>query len=161
MNQSKLQPALIGGAALAVASSIPYLELANVACCVLAIGGGVLAAYFYMKGASPSPKAPLGAGLLLGLLTGVFGAIVEAIISFALTMVSSDEGNEARDAILDSLRQADMPPEALEFFETIFSGGGLTFVLIGLLFTLVAYPVFAGIGAMAGVAIFNKKPTTT
>ena len=158
MSQSKLQPALIGGAALAVASSIPYLKQVNVACCALAIGGGVLAAYLYMKGASPSPKAPLGAGLLLGLLTGVFGAIIDTVISVPLALVSSDKGNEAGDAILDSLRQADMPPEALEFFETIFSGGGLTFVLIGALFSLVAYPVFAGIGAMTGVAIFNKKP---
>lgn len=161
MNQSKLQPALIGGAALAVASSIPYLKQANVACCALAIGGGVLAAYFYMREAPPSPKAPLGAGLLLGALAGVFGAIIQAIISVALALVSSDEGNEAGDAIMDSLRQADMPPEALEFFETLFSGEGLTLVLIGVLFTLVAYPIFAGIGAMTGVAIFNKKPPTT
>ena len=34
-------------------------------------------------------------------------------------------------------------------------------ILIGLLFNLVIYPIFAGIGSMIGVAIFNKKPLET
>ena len=61
MNQAtrnKLKPALIGGSAEGFASSIPLLGLANVACGLLVVGGGVLAAYLYMKDAPPSARAP-------------------------------------------------------------------------------------------------------
>ena len=81
MNQSKLKPALIGGAALGVASSVPILNLANCACCALVIGGGVLASYFYMKDAPPAAGPAYGDALLLGLLTGVFGAVTSSVLS--------------------------------------------------------------------------------
>ena len=51
------------------------MNFANIACCILVVGGGFLAAYLYMKDAPPSAKPPLGDGLKLGLLTGLIGAV--------------------------------------------------------------------------------------
>lgn len=159
MNQSKLKPALIGGAALGVASSVPILNLANCACCALVIGGGVLASYFYMKDAPPAPGPAYGDALLLGLLTGVFGAVTSTVLSIPMTLLTSSMG--VWEGVSDALRQADLPPEALDFIESFGTGGfAIGALVIGLLFNLVIYSVFAGIGAMIGAAIFNKKPAT-
>jgi len=159
-NPSKMKPALIGGASLAVASSVPILNLANLCCCALVIGGGVLAAYVYMKDAEPSAKAPLGDGVLLGALTGVFGAVIATLISIPVTLLFSSLG--AGDAISQALEQVDLPPAVLGIIET-FAGGGFALgaIVIRFFFSLVLYVIFAGIGALIGVAIFNKKPPET
>lgn len=157
MNRSKMKPALIGGAALGVASSIPVLNLANCACCALVIGGGVLASYFYTKDAPPAPAPAYGDALLLGALTGVFGALISTMLSIPMTLLTSSMG--VWEGIADALREADLPPEALELIDSLGSGGfALGALLIGLVFNLVIYSIFAGIGAMIGAAIFNKKP---
>ena len=44
MNNPKLKAALIGGGVFGVLAALPYIEMINVVCCALFIGGGVLAA---------------------------------------------------------------------------------------------------------------------
>ena len=156
--QSKLKPSLIGGSSLAVASALPYLEYANVCCCALAIGGGVLAAYLYMKDAEPSAQAPLGQGFLLGGLTGLFGAVISTLISIPLSLVRSTD--DRSQEVLDALGSADLPPEVIDMIVS-FTSGGMAALVFGFLFSLVLFPIFAGIGSLIGVAIFNKKPPET
>ena len=158
--QSKMKPALIGGASLGVASSIKYLEFANFCCCALAIGGGVLAAYLYMKDAEPSAQAPLGQGFLLGGLTGLFGAVVAALISIPKSLLSSNA--DRSQEVIENLESAgaELPPEVIDFFVSLASGGPLA-LAITFIATVVLFPVFAGVGSLIGVAIFNKKPLET
>jgi len=158
--QSKLKPALIGGASLAVASSVPYLEYANACCCALAIGGGVLAAYLYMKDAEPSAQAPLGPGFLLGGLTGLFGAVLGTLIAIPMNLLTSSE-DRSRE-VIESLESAgaELPPEFIDIIVSLASGG-MASIVLSFIVTLVLFPVFAGIGSLIGVAIFNKKPTAT
>ena len=95
MNQAtpnKLKPALIGGIAEGVASSVPLRQ-----CRLLPPGGGrwCPAAYFYTKDAPPSAQA-LGDGLKLGLLAGLIGAVVFALISIPLVLRHPEETLRAR-----------------------------------------------------------------
>ena len=160
MNESKVKPALIGGVALGVANAIPFLNLLNCACCALVIGGGVLAAHLYFKDTPPTAERPFGDGIMLGALAGVFGAIVSTIISIPMTLLGIGLGSMG--FVDEILENADLPPEVADLLASI-GGGGLAIgaLLIGLLFNLVIYAIFAGIGGAIGVAIFVKKPPAT
>jgi len=153
---SKLRPAAIGGAALGIASAIPVLNLANCACCALVIGGGVLAAYLYCKEQPPSTEAPYGDAFLLGILTGVIGALIGSIVSIPFQLLVGGLG--AGESIQQALQQADLPPEVAELVSK-FGSGELAFgaIVFGLLVSLVVYTIFATIGALIGTAIFHRK----
>ncbi len=149
MNRSKLKPALIGGVAYAIASAIPFLNLVNVACCILTVMGGVLAAYLYMKNAPPSAKAPLGDGLKLGLLAGLIGAVVFALISIPMAMLIPwwPFGPPPLE---------NLPPEVA----SMLSSPVPLAIFFGLI-SLIIDPIFCGVGGVIGVAIFNKKPAAS
>ena len=159
MNQGKLKPALIGGVALGVASQIPLLNLANCACCALVIGGGVLAAYFYLKDAPPAPSPPYGDGMLVGALAGIIGAFVSTIVSIPMTLLFSGAG--MWQAISESLSEIeDMPPEVVEMIAGMGAGGfAIGAIIFSLMLGLVINAIFAGLGGLLGVAIFGKKST--
>lgn len=55
MSGKKIGAAAIGGGAGAVASQIPGLQLLNIACCALVVGGGILAVYLALKD-DPRPR---------------------------------------------------------------------------------------------------------
>ena len=147
--QSMLKPALIGGIAEGVAGSIPILSMANLACCILVIGGGLLAAFLYMKGAPPSDQAPFGKGVRLGLLTGLFGAITFAAINIPIAMVLPD----IAAAVLQQTPEVGLPPEIVELLSAV-----LPLAVFLSLLSLIIDPIFCVIGSVIGVAIFNKTP---
>ncbi len=154
MNQAKpsfLKPALIGGTAEGVASSIPILNIVNCACCLLVVGGGVLAAYLYMKDAPPSAQAPLGDGLKLGLLAGLIEAVVWALIAIPMARLLPwwPFGPPP-------LENIDLPPEVA----SILTNPVPLAIFFGLI-SLIIDPIFCGLGGVIGVAIFNKKPAVS
>ena len=81
---NKLKPALIGGVVLGLLSVIPFVNWANICCCLWAILGGLLASYLYVKN-SPTP-ASAGDGAILGALAGVVGAAITVVIGIPLSI---------------------------------------------------------------------------
>lgn len=156
---SKLQPALIGGVALGVASAIPFLNCLNCACCALAIGGGFLAAALYFKDAAPSPEPPYGDAAVLGALTGVIGAVTATIVSIPIQLLTASLGFQPDVSQLEQAFEGqDIPPAVQEFLTSMFSGGlAIGVILIQFVVWLFAFAIFAMIGAIIGVAVFNKK----
>ncbi len=157
MNQAtpnKLKPALIGGIAEGVASSVPLLNIANCAFCLLIVAGGVLAAYLYMKDAPPSAQAPLRDGLKLGLLVGLIEAVVFALISISMALLTPDLATWPLG--LPPLEDVDLPPEVA----SILSSQVPLAIFFGLI-SLIIDPIFCGLGGLIGVAIFNKKPAAS
>ena len=151
-NRSMLKPALIGGIAEGVASSIPVFNLVNLACCVLVMGGGFLAAYLYMKDAPPSAKAPLGDGLKLGLLTGLVGAVTFAAVTIPFAMLAPGLAVAGQPPV-DLL---DLPPKVADLLASP--------VMVAILFSLpglIVDPFFCGIGSLVGVAVFKVRPAAT
>ncbi len=150
-----LRSALIAGALFGAASAIPILNFLNCFCCALAILGGVLAAYFYIQ-ESPVPVAS-GDGALLGLLTGIIGAIVQTLLSLPLKYLIPAFWMFDPDMMLKRL-PPDVPPETYEIIErTVRLFAGFAGIFVELIMSLVLFSIFALIGGVIGVALFEKR----
>ena len=164
MNQalpSKLTPALIAGVGFGFASGIPIVNLANCACCALAVGGGLGAAFLWLRNAGPVPQPPYGDGMLLGLLTGVVGAVVATIVSIPFQFMGASEAFGGFEQMQEMMGDQDIPPAVQNLMESIGSGGfTMVGMLIGAVVAVVVYPIFAALGALIGTALFHKKATT-
>jgi hypothetical protein len=158
MNQNTmLRPALIGGVLLGIFSAIPPLSFFNCACCAWVIGGGVLAAQLYVK--SSPHVVTLGTGVGLGLLTGAIGGIVSTIFGIPVQMlmnsVFAEYAGQARRMISEL---PNLPPI---WRDMILSSGQAGFSLLAVVIAgfvnVVVYALFAMLGGVLGVAIFEKR----
>lgn len=158
MNE-KIKPALIGGIGFGIASVLPYIEMVNVVCCALYIGGGVLACYLYLKDRQPLPAtAPYGDGAVVGLLAGVIGGVVAGPVGLLLTLTGLRGGAGGLEEMVAAIEQAGVE---VPFLADMSSGGlGTTMILIGIAMGIVIYGISATIGGLLGVAIFFKKDST-
>jgi hypothetical protein len=167
MNQQKPSmavPAVIGGAFLGVTSAIPLLNAFNCCCCLLVIGGGALAAFLYLRSCPPdSPRVTYGDGALLGLLTGAVGAVVWTIVELPLAFFQMRWfGTHYLGRLHDVLDRVDLPRQVVDLLEEIAASGHLhpLAILITAGRNLLVALVFATIGAVLGVALFQKRPPT-
>jgi hypothetical protein len=159
MNIEKmLKPALIGGVLLGVLSSLPIINLFNCVCCAWIIGGGLLAAYLYVK-ESPIPVS-LGNGVVLGLLAGIVGAIVSALFSLPMHFLLNRGGMDLAEQLRQAMdRVPNMSPETRQALQAMFSRGdmGFVFLAFSMIFSLVISCLFAMLGGAIGVALFEKR----
>ena len=151
-------PVIAGGLFLGVLSAVPPISFLNCACCILVIGGGLLASYLYMKGYPPdSPRVTYGDGALLGLLTGLVGTVVDTVVSIPINLMmgSAFSSQEA----LEQLRNTpEVPPEMIQILESLMAGGvSAGGILLSLVFGGVIFSIFGMVGAMLGVSIFGPK----
>lgn len=157
MDNPKFKAALIGGGVFGVLAALPYINMINVVCCALYIGGGVLAAYLYLKDQPPSEKAPYGDGALVGLIAGAIGGVVATIVN-ALVLASGLGPDSAEaGAALEQLDQAGI--ELPDIVRDMMGGGGVSAAMLGtqLVMNVILYGIFATLGGLVGVAIFHKK----
>jgi hypothetical protein len=163
MNQdSFLKSALIGGVALGVLSALPLLGAVNCLCCAWVIGGGMLAAHLYVKD-SPNPVT-LGTGVLLGLLAGVIGAVVDTLFTIPLHMALSGSAlmTEQLRGLADEF--PNLPVEWRDMMRSLASGGtamGGFLVVVGAFLKLIVYGIVAMLGGALGVAVFEKRKIGT
>ena len=160
MNQeSLLKSALIGGVALGVLSALPVISAVNCLCCAWVVAGGVLAAYLQVKNSAAAVS--LGTGVLLGLITGVIGAVVDTLFSIPLTMAMSGIGMGFAEQMRQMVEEVpSMPPEARETLRSLAAGGvgvGSALFILAAFFKLFLYAVMAMIGGALGVALFEKR----
>ncbi len=157
MNEGMFKAALVGGVLLGVLSAVPVIKALNCFCCAWVIGGGILAAHLYVKGA-PMPVT-LGQGVGLGLITGVIGAIVDTIFSIPLSMVLTRMGLGLAEMQRVFDRIPNLPPETREALRTVFARGGpgIVLELLGGLFKILIYGPMGMMGGAIGVAIFEKR----
>jgi hypothetical protein len=157
MNQSEMfRPALIGGVLLGVLSALPVV---NCLCCVWVIAGGILASHLYVKG---SPVAvTLGTGIVIGLITGVIGAIVSTLFAIPLQLLLGRLGMGLGNQLRQFIDQfPNLPPETREAMRALSGRGaniGIVLIIISGLFNLVIYSMMAMLGGAIGVAIFEKR----
>jgi hypothetical protein len=161
--ESMLKPALIGGVALGILSALPMIGMFNCVCCAWVVAGGLLAAHLYVKESS-SPVS-LGRGAALGLITGGIGAVISALFSIPIFLMSSGLGKfnfaEALKQQMDKM--PNVPPESRQMMETLAANGGMTFlfVILGFFFSLIVFSLFGLIGSTIGVALFEKRTVGT
>ncbi|MCP9493804.1 MAG: hypothetical protein MSG64_05030 [Pyrinomonadaceae bacterium MAG19_C2-C3] len=151
---NKTQSALIGGAMLGILSAIPFVNIANVCCCLWAIAGGALAAYLYIKrSAADSLSVSIGDGAMLGGIAGLIGAAIYIVIGIPLNYVA---GNAMMGMLLNVLDSAD-PAQAEVLRAQMAQGQSFTQTLLtGLLWGLMLV-IFSVVGGVLSVVIFGKR----
>ena len=158
MGPSKLQPALLGGVAIGVLSSLPVVNLVNVCCCAWVIVGGALAAHL-MQQNHPAPISA-GDGAIVGLMAGAIGAVVGSLLAIPIALALGPMQSQFLERVLESAN--DLPPEARSVLEQMRGGmmggafGVMAFV-ISLFFSLCVYSVFGLFGGLIGAAMFKKN----
>lgn len=158
MGSAKLQPALLGGVAIGVLSSLPVVNIANLCCCAWVIFGGALSVYLLQQN-DPAP-VNIGDGAIVGLLAGVIGAVVGAVIAIPISIALGPFQSQMIERVLQGAQ--DMPPEVRDVFEQLRDGLG-TGAMVGvgfvfnLLFSLVFYSIFGLLGGLLGAVLFRRN----
>jgi hypothetical protein len=153
-----LKPALIGGVLLGILSSLPYINAANCCCCAWVIGGGVLAAYLYVKD-SPYPVS-MGNGILVGLFAGIIATVVSSVFLIPLNFLLSFGGLGFAEQFRELAEQMpNIPPQTREAIRAFSSRSDMSVILflLHIAVTLAIYCLFAMLGGVIGVAIFEKR----
>ena len=148
MTGKKIGAAAIGGGAGAIASQIPGLQLLNIACCALVVGGGILAVYLALKDDPPAATAPYGEGAKIGALAGVFGSVLSILLG--LMILGGLTGAMGIGALAAESAE---DFEALSLFSTI-AGLGII-AIVG--FSLIINVAFSTIGGVIGATVVHKK----
>src|SRR5688572_6595724 len=146
------KPAITGGLALGVLSSIPFINYLNACCCLWAQAGGLLAAWLINKQRPGTLRYSDGA--LGGVLSGLIGAVVATILSIPvqMSMITPEAVEQAR------AQMAQMPPEMVEMIMRFMQPGfDLSRTLISLLVNMIFLGLFAMIGGIIGAAVFARK----
>jgi len=155
MSQGQLQAVLAGGAVFGVLSALPVIDTC---CCLWMVCGGLVAAYLTQQG-RPEPLQP-GEGALAGLLAGIAGSVMFAVVSVPVRLVTAPIRQRIFEGLLDS--SAQVPPELRQYLEGFSSDGGFGAVLVGLLVTfplmLVLGSIFSTVGGLLGALFFRTSP---
>ena len=155
MNNPKVKPALIAGIVFGALAVVPIVSYVNALCCALYIGGGVLAVYLYLKDIPRPDARPSGDGAVLGVLTGLFGAVAQTVVGTLLRAmgVGEEQVQTARQQLAEA--GVELPPLAMDLLG--MSGLSVGSVLIGLVGSAILFVIFGAIGGLIGVSIFYKK----
>jgi hypothetical protein len=152
-SMTRFAPALLAGVVLGVLSSLPLVSAGNCCCGLWFVTTGVLAAWL-MQQNQPFPIT-LGDGALAGLVAGVIGALVWAILFVPLQVVTGVWQRQFAERLLESA--SDLPPNVREIFEASQGPGHLVIgMVIGFLFMLVVGVAFTTLGGLLGALIFRK-----
>jgi len=158
---SKLLPALYGGIIMGAISGIPFLNFLNCFCCAGVLLGGLMSVFFYKNDLTPN-SSPLTSAdsLQLGLLAGVFGALVGTVIHALILATLGDMTSGMAMSILRNFEGA-IPPEALEQAERSMgesAGLGLLSLVTTFFVSIIIDPLFGLLGGLVGYSIFKPKP---
>ncbi len=149
---NKLKPAVIGGVVLGLLSAIPFVNWVNICCCAWAILGGLLASYLYVKNSATPANA--GDGAIVGAMAGGVGAVIFLVVGIPLSIVS---GAAMRGALIKFMASVD--PRQAEMFRQQMEAQGesVSGVIIQSLFGAVLLVIFAVIGGLIAIPLFEKR----
>jgi hypothetical protein len=151
----KLQPALLGGAFMGVLSALPFISYFNACCCLWIIVGGLLAAWLMQQN---HPYAISTAdGALVGLLAGVFGALIATLVQVLLAPVQRQLDLYMINRFAEMM--GEVPPMVADAIEQRRSGPAMTLIsaLGGLILMMIIGPIFSMLGGLLGAALFRRK----
>src|SRR5215468_2456229 len=114
-----LQPALAGGMALGLLSSIPIIGLGNCLCCMWVVGGGALSSYLLLKQNPAGIR--YGDGAFGGVLSGLVGAVVATLMSIPVRLLTAGALASQQQAFDDMIRQTEITGPLRDLFLRIAS----------------------------------------
>jgi hypothetical protein len=147
-----LRPALIAGAVAGLLSGLPFIGAGNCICCLWIVGGAAIAAKLL---AAATPRLlTSGDGAIVGALTGIVAAVVDAVVSIPLR--SFNLGLARR--LLD--KAAELGSQMPSGLDEIINGSSVLspgWFLLGLFVSAAAFAVVGTLGGIIGVSLFRKK----
>jgi hypothetical protein len=156
MNQRKpeyLRPALIAGAAAGLLSGLPFIGAGNCICCLWIVGGAALAANLLAKNTAGILTS--GDGAIVGALTGIVAAVVDALLSLLMRPFNMDLARRVMDKLSDF--GYDIPSNMdgiLNSSSGFFSPG---WFLLGLFVSAAVFAIMGLLGGIIGVSLFGRK----
>jgi hypothetical protein len=149
-----LKPALLGALVMGVLSALPGVSLGNCCCCAWLVTGGLVAAYVLQSGAAQ--PISMGDGALVGLLAGLFGAVVNLIISVPVNLLTGPFQQRLIQRFADS--QPDLPDNLRQMVDNMGVGGvSIVGTIMAFFMMLVLGAVFSSLGGLLGAFFFKKK----
>jgi len=150
-----LKPALLGGLAMGVLSSLPLISFLNVICCLWVQAGGGLSTWLLNKQRPGGLK--YGDGAFGGVFSGLIGAFLSTIISIPVQMIAFTPERIAQLQTQFGQIQG-MPPAVRDaMLQWMTPGFSLTRTLFTLVFNMIVYGLFAMVGGILTVAIVGRK----
>jgi hypothetical protein len=149
-----LKPAVMGALVMGVLSALPGVSLGNCCCCAWLVTGGLVAAYMLQSG-TPQPIT-LGDGGLVGLLAGLFGAVVNMLISVPVNLLTGPIQQQLVQRFADS--QPDLPENVRKMLDNMGAGTvSVIGTIMGFFMMLVLGAIFSSLGGVLGAFFFKKK----
>jgi len=156
-----LKGALLTGIGAGLLSAVPIVSLG---CCLWILGAGALSAFLYQK-RTPLTAVTPGMGMRIGALTGVFGFLVNAVVT-TLTFVVFRSNNDFRQTMQEQMNKqmaASPDPRAQQmmqqFMDWMNTPAGLaTFLVIILVVLAVVFVLFSAAGGALGISMFGRRP---
>jgi hypothetical protein len=150
-----VQPALAGGMFLGFLSSIPFISAANCLCCMWVLLGGGIAATLLAR-QRPS-GITYGDGAFVGVLSGLFGAVVGTIAHIPIQMIAARFQSEQKQ-LEDLFRQFGIEGPMRDWMLRVASGEiSAATIFLTFFANLLVWSLFAMIGGILTVAILNKQ----
>ncbi len=158
-NSNFARPALIGGAAIGILSSLPLVNLGNCICCMWVIGGGALASWLLTKQhPGGAGGVTYGDGAFVGVLSGIVGAMIATLISLPFRLLAAEgfrSQQEAFEELLGEFPELEGPIREL-ILRLLSPEISFTTLLVNFFMNLIVYSLFAMIGGIILVAILKK-----
>lgn len=148
-----LRPALIAGTVAGVLSGLPFVSIGNCFCCLWIVGGAALATHLLAK--TTGGVLTSGDGAIVGALTGIVAAVVDALMSIPLRKFSMEVARRVLD--LASQYGYDMPSNLDDLVGGSSAGLSLGWFLLGLFLSAAVFTVVGVLGGIIGVSLFAKK----
>jgi zinc-ribbon domain len=151
-----LQPALSGGMFLGFFSSIPFISAGNCLCCAWILLGGGIAVMMLIR-QRPS-GITYGDGAFVGVLSGLFGAVVGTIVQMSFRAMASRLFESQQQQLEQILNQLGAEGPMRDWVLRAASGEISVQTLVFTFFTnLLVFSLFAMIGGILTVAILEKR----
>jgi hypothetical protein len=146
------RPALMAGAVAGLLSGLPFIGAANCLCCLWIVGGAAVAVRL-LAAVTPTLLTS-GDGAVVGALTGITAAVVDAIVSIPLRSINLELGRRLLD------KAAEMGGDIPAGLDGIFnSAGGISpgWFLLGLFLSAAIFAGMGALGGIIGVSLFARK----
>jgi hypothetical protein len=152
-----IQPALAGGMFLGFLSTMPFINAANLCCCMWVLGGGGIAAMLLAK--QRPAGITYGDGAFVGVLSGLFGAIFGTIVHIPVQMIFARMFSQSQQQQFEEMfRQLGVEGPMKDWALRVMSGEiSAATILFTFFSNLLMWSLFAMIGGILTVAILNKR----
>jgi hypothetical protein len=156
---NKFQAAILAGVIFGVLSSIPFVNLLNVCCCLWVVIGGAVAARTLIN-RSPVFPVTSGEGAVVGLLAGVISSAVYLVVGVPLSLLASGSSVALMQKLSESINDPNFRTQMEEQIRRTQSQPAVEQLAGQLLSWLICSVIAIGLatlGGVIGVAMFEKR----